>query len=190
VIAQRRITDPETHKSWSIEERDLGDSRALFFIDDMCFVRIKQYPANWIDLPVDRLMRLRANPNGAAEPAKKQRRVLIVDVDAAARNAARQTLQPLTDDIFEAESAATGVDMARLLKPDLILLDYAMPDLSGAETVRLLKSDPALRHIPILLYTAAAENVDQEAKAKVEAILEKHEFNRDRAMELVLDVLG
>jgi CheY-like chemotaxis protein len=134
-------------------------------------------------------MRLRDNPVRPAEPAKRQRRVLIVDDDAAARYVARRTLQSLTDEIFEAESAMTGVDMARLLKPDLILLDYVMPGATGAETIRMIKSDPVLRHIPILLYTAYADAVDHEAKASVRAILEKHDFSRDRALDLVLSVL-
>lgn len=52
---------------------------------------------------------------------------------------------------------AQGYQRAQALKPDLILLDVQMPRLDGFGACRLLKSDPATRHIPILFLTSSGE---------------------------------
>ncbi|MGE4339031.1 MAG: response regulator [Pigmentiphaga sp.] len=56
---------------------------------------------------------------------------------------------------------AQGYQRAQALKPDLILLDVRMPRLDGFGTCRLLKSDPATRHIPILFLTSASDLDDR-----------------------------
>jgi CheY-like chemotaxis protein len=196
ILARRRVADPDAPRVWSVEERELSDGRALFFVDDVSFIRIRHYPTNWLELAAKDLLALRTDP--CARPRHNapststetiRRRVLVIDDDAAARYVAHRTLQSLTDDIFEADNAAAGVELARMVKPDLILLDYVMPGVTGGEAIRLIKSDPALRHVPILLYTAYAENVDNDAKSSVDAILEKHDFDRDRALQLVMNFL-
>ncbi|MCK9511483.1 MAG: response regulator [Pigmentiphaga sp.] len=54
-----------------------------------------------------------------------------------------------------------GCQRAQALRPDLILLDVRMPRLDGFGTCRLLKSDPATRHIPILFLTSASDLDDR-----------------------------
>jgi two-component system, OmpR family, phosphate regulon response regulator PhoB len=45
--------------------------------------------------------------------------------------------------------------------PDLVLLDLMLPDMSGTEVCRALKSDPATRHIPVVMLTAKGEEIDR-----------------------------
>jgi len=53
------------------------------------------------------------------------------------------------------ESQGTGfTDAALDFKPDLVLLDYMLPDMSGAELCRLLKAHSELQNIPIILFSA------------------------------------
>jgi DNA-binding response OmpR family regulator len=47
-------------------------------------------------------------------------------------------------------------------KPDMIVLDIMMPKLDGYEVCRTIKSDPATRHIPVILLSAKGRNVDQK----------------------------
>ena len=59
--------------------------------------------------------------------------------------------------------AVTGqqaLDIVAVERPDVILLDVSMPDMSGIEVCRQLKSDPELRLIPIILVTARTRNED------------------------------
>ena len=51
-----------------------------------------------------------------------------------------------------------GLDCVRSLKPDLVLLDYRMPELNGDEVCREIKNDEAVKQIPVILMTASIEN--------------------------------
>jgi len=63
--------------------------------------------------------------------------------------------------IGRASDGATGLTKARGEKPDFIILDLMLPKMSGLEVCRILKSDAATRHIPILMLTAKAEEIDR-----------------------------
>jgi two-component system phosphate regulon response regulator PhoB len=45
--------------------------------------------------------------------------------------------------------------------PDLVLLDLMLPDVSGTEICRIVKSDPRTRHVPVMMLTAKGEEVDK-----------------------------
>lgn len=57
---------------------------------------------------------------------------------------------------------AAGVEAARKERPDLILMDLSLPVMDGWSATRLLKSDPELRHIPIIGISAHAMRGDRE----------------------------
>ena len=73
-------------------------------------------------------------------------------------------------DLLEAHSYRTvhtrdGMDvlpMARREKPDLILMDIQLPEVSGIEITKWLKSDVELKHIPVIAVTAFAMKGDEE----------------------------
>lgn len=62
-----------------------------------------------------------------------------------------------------AGDGAEAVDKARSVSPDLIVLDVMMPRMNGLEAAKILKSDPATADIPIIMLSAKAQDVDQEA---------------------------
>ena len=65
---------------------------------------------------------------------------------------------------FRVHSAGDGrqaLEMARRVRPDLIVLDLMLPVLPGAEVARLLKQDEKTRSIPIIMLTAKGEEVDR-----------------------------
>ncbi len=57
-------------------------------------------------------------------------------------------------DVLLAENGRDAVRIAQEAQPDVVLLDVLMPGMDGFETCRLLKSDPATCHIPVILVTA------------------------------------
>jgi DNA-binding response OmpR family regulator len=63
--------------------------------------------------------------------------------------------------VSTANDGATGLTKARNEKPALIILDLMLPGMPGLEVCKILKSDTATRHIPILMLTAKAEEVDR-----------------------------
>lgn len=62
--------------------------------------------------------------------------------------------------VIRAEDGEQAVTLAALELPDLILLDAMMPGLSGFEVLRRLKSDSALRAVPVIMVTAKGHERD------------------------------
>jgi two-component system, OmpR family, phosphate regulon response regulator PhoB len=65
---------------------------------------------------------------------------------------------------FETVLAASGQEALQQLRrrvPDLVLLDLMLPDLSGTEICRTVKSDPRTKHVPVMMLTAKGEEVDK-----------------------------
>lgn len=58
--------------------------------------------------------------------------------------------------VHTAESGEQGLEMARELRPDLVLLDFMMPGLDGPATLKRLRADPAIARIPVIFMTAKA----------------------------------
>jgi excisionase family DNA binding protein len=86
--------------------------------------------------------------------APSGRRILIVDDEQDFSEMLRDYLEMKSFDVEIAESGfQAGLRVARF-KPDLILMDIMMPDMDGFEVNRMLRSDPATRHIPVIACTA------------------------------------
>jgi CheY-like chemotaxis protein len=74
-----------------------------------------------------------------------------------------------------ADDGASGLDLIRTVRPDLVITDALMPVLSGDELVEALRSDPELRTTPIVMATAAASprRVEQMLSRGCTAVLPK-----------------
>jgi two-component system cell cycle response regulator DivK len=76
----------------------------------------------------------------------------------------------LFNDLLEAHGYATlktadgieAIELARTHRPDLILMDIQLPEISGLEVTKWLKDDEELAHIPIIAVTAFAMKGDEE----------------------------
>lgn len=62
----------------------------------------------------------------------------------------------------EAVDGLSGLEIAKEIMPDLILVDINLPDIDGTEVTDRLKNDPAMSHIPIVALTANAMFGDRE----------------------------
>jgi CheY-like chemotaxis protein len=73
-------------------------------------------------------------------------------------------VQLLEDDyeLITADNGESGVSLARMDKPDLILMDLSLPILDGWEATRQIKADDDLKHIPIIGLSAHAMSGDKE----------------------------
>ncbi len=75
------------------------------------------------------------------------------------------TIKALIEDrcvVLEAEDGRKGFEMAQLHQPELILLDIALPELSGTELLNLLRKEQALQHIPVIAVTASVMKGERE----------------------------
>jgi len=86
--------------------------------------------------------------------------ILIVDDDSEARDATRLALELERYIVHTARTGAEGVDLAGLVKPDLILMDVLMPAMDGVRATRILKKNPSTQPIPIILVTVVNQHDD------------------------------
>ena len=63
---------------------------------------------------------------------------------------------------LQSRNGVAAVELARQHKPDLILMDIQLPEVSGLEVTAWLKQDEALKHIPVIAITAFAMKGDEE----------------------------
>ena len=80
--------------------------------------------------------------------------VLYIDDDPMNLRALQKALHRMGYQMIEEMDAAAGVVAAQVFQPDLIILDVRMPRMSGPEVAKILRSDDATRHIPIIGLTA------------------------------------
>ena len=81
-------------------------------------------------------------------------KVLIIDDDVDTLKLVGLMLERQGYEISVASNGTLGLAKAAEDKPELILLDVMMPDLDGYEVTKRLRSNPALAHIPIIMFTA------------------------------------
>ncbi len=102
-------------------------------------------------------------------------KVLTVDDSKTVRIIVKKAFKPFDCEILEAANGVEGLAIAAKENPDLILLDVTMPVMDGVEMLTKLKSDPALKGIPVIMLTAEGgrDNVLKIAKIGVRDYLVK-----------------
>ncbi len=136
------------------------------------------------------------------------KKILIVEDNAAVRENLEEILELSEYDVTTAENGKRGIELAKRVKPDLIICDIMMPDLDGYGVLRLLSKKPETASIPFIFLTAKAEKSDMrkgmnlgaddyitkpfeedDLLQAIETRLKKNEFAR-RAIEPSLEGLN
>jgi signal transduction histidine kinase/CheY-like chemotaxis protein len=86
---------------------------------------------------------------------KEEIRVLVVDDQEANRNWLTKTLEPAGFKVVPASGGREAIELARTIKPDFVLLDLMMPEVTGFDVVEALRADPSTREVPIMVVTAS-----------------------------------
>ncbi len=90
------------------------------------------------------------------------KRVLVVEDVEMNRKLVRIVLTTKGYEVIEATHAEEALEILQTEVPDLILMDIALPGISGEELTRQIKADPRWCHVPIIALTAAAMKGDRE----------------------------
>jgi DNA-binding response OmpR family regulator len=98
--------------------------------------------------------------NGQRPSAETEGTVLVVDDNADIRTFVRSHLAAHFH-VLDAADGEAGLALIRQHRPDLVISDVMMPKLDGYALCRAVKADDALRHIPVILLTARAEDADR-----------------------------
>jgi predicted ATPase/signal transduction histidine kinase/CheY-like chemotaxis protein/tRNA A-37 threonylcarbamoyl transferase component Bud32 len=92
----------------------------------------------------------------------KQQTILVVDDKWQNRAVLRNMLEPLGFIIAEAANGEEGIEVARGLQPNLIIIDLVMPVLDGFEMMRQLRRLPEFEALPIVACSASVYNIDRQ----------------------------
>jgi CheY-like chemotaxis protein len=117
--------------------------------------------------------------------------ILIIDDEPAARYVMASFFKSQNCLTYEAQNGSDGIRMAREIKPQLVLLDLHMPDMSGYDVLDSFKADSELQWIPVAVVTSASLSGQQSRNLERQtcAIIDKSTLSREhmrRLMDMVL----
>jgi pilus assembly protein CpaE len=110
-------------------------------------------------------------------------RILVIDDEPINHQLVSRALVSLQCEMHFAENGKNGIAQARTLKPDLIITDVMMPDITGYEVTRILRREPQFAATPILVLTAQSGLQDKLRSFEVGA--DDHLTKPFEAAELV-----
>jgi CheY-like chemotaxis protein len=102
---------------------------------------------------------------------EKSRHILVVEDDADVRRVIVECLGLIGYSVTEAPNGAEGLEAIRKRKPDLLVVDYAMPDMTGAEVIS--KARELVGDLPVILATGYADMAAVERLAGKPTVLRK-----------------
>jgi two-component system chemotaxis response regulator CheY len=119
-------------------------------------------------------------------------RILVVDDSSTMRRIIINTLSKLGySEILEASNGREGVERLAANKVDLVVTDWNMPEMSGIEFIRAIRSNDATKGLPVLMVTtnAAKDDIVEALKAGVNNYVVKP-FTPDTIKEKIEAVLA
>jgi CheY-like chemotaxis protein len=91
-------------------------------------------------------------------------KILVVDDEPDVLKILLLRLEKTGYEVTGARDGREAVDLARQIIPDLVILDFHLPDMNGDVVAGILREDKNTKHIPIILISATVTSVDQRAK--------------------------
>jgi two-component system cell cycle response regulator DivK len=89
-------------------------------------------------------------------------RILVIEDSPVNMALTVAILQTAGHSVLQAAHAGVGLEMARDLQPDLVLMDLQLPDIDGLAATRLLRADPKTAALPVIALTASAMKSDED----------------------------
>jgi len=103
------------------------------------------------------------------ENKNDKKKILLVEDEKDMAYAVTLQLEAKGYEIITASDGREGLEKARTKKPDLIILDLMLPKIDGYKVCRMLKFDDKYKNIPIILFTARAQDSDKKVGKEVGA---------------------
>ena len=116
--------------------------------------------------------------------------ILVIDDSKAVRLIIKKVLLPYVCVVNEATNGLTGLFAMERALPDLLMIDVSMTTMDGVEMLTMLKSNPQLSSIPVIMLTSATDHklLPQINALGVNALLQKP-FTEAAAVETIQSVL-
>jgi two-component system, OmpR family, alkaline phosphatase synthesis response regulator PhoP len=118
-------------------------------------------------------------------------KVMVIDDEPFILMMIEDKLKKANIAVITMRESRSAVEVIKREKPDLIILDWMMPEISGIDLCRILKSDPDLRDIPIFMLTAKGQDSDEQLgmRCGVTRYITKP-FSPKALLEMVQEITG
>lgn len=90
-----------------------------------------------------------------------RRRILVVDDEQDILSLLEYNLGNAGFSVVTAGDGPEGLDAAKRVRPDLVILDIMLPNMDGTDVLKMLKRDPSTVSIPVIMLTAKGEELDR-----------------------------
>lgn len=118
-------------------------------------------------------------------------KILLVDDSKFLRLATGRALSRAGYEVSTACDGDEALQLAREIKPDLILLDMLLPKVTGPDVLKALKRDPATAQIAVVVFTGLSQkNADRLRQDGACGFLEKSELGLDRGCDALLTAVA
>jgi two-component system, OmpR family, alkaline phosphatase synthesis response regulator PhoP len=97
------------------------------------------------------------------------KKILVIEDDPSTSRLLDYTFRHVGYRVITASNGLEGVRRAQKESPDLVILDVMLPGIDGFEICHRLKQDPATKKMPILMFSAKAQEIDKKTGLKVGA---------------------
>ena len=111
-------------------------------------------PSKTVTEWTDRRQRQRVN-------AREGTRVLVIDDSPTIVAALRKILKSAKYEVLEAGDAESGLEIIKAQSPDLVFLDIVLPNMNGFAALRVMRKDPAIAHIPVIMISGNEQATEQ-----------------------------
>ena len=95
------------------------------------------------------------------------KKILIVDDEPQILDLLQARLEANQYEVFRAQDGCEAIKNVSMHKPDLIIMDIMMPNLSGGDAVRVLQSDAATKNIPVIFLTVLTADALKGEEKKI-----------------------
>ena len=92
----------------------------------------------------------------------ESKRILLVEDDRFLRRAAEVCLRRAGYTVITAADGEEAIATARTANPDLVLLDLIMPRMQGFDVLQILRAQPNLERVPIVVFSNLSQDADRE----------------------------
>src|SRR3970040_558956 len=103
---------------------------------------------------------MRSMPAGAASMATAEKTIIVVEDEPDTAEIFAEMMRLNGYQVIKSYGGETAVSLIARERPDAVVLDIMMPDLSGLEVLRILRNDPDLASIPVIVVPAKSLTSD------------------------------
>lgn len=118
-------------------------------------------------------------------------KVIVIDDEPFILMMIEDKLKKAKIDVTTLRESRNALEVIKKVKPELVILDWMMPELSGIDLCRMIKADPELKDIPIFMLTAKGQDSDelQSMQCGVSRYITKP-FSPRSLLEMVQEIIG